>query len=399
MASVLIGLLVMVVWTLLAGRLTRWRITGPLLMVAAGVAIGFTTTDEIGRTLNTVVAERIVELILALLLFVDAMEVKGGYFGGERGPVLRLLLIGLPLSILAAVGVGAVLLPGISLAVILVIACIVIPTDFAPAAAIVRDERIPGRVRHLLNVESGYNDGIIAPVFIFALALAGDNQHDTPLDALGAALPAAGYAVVIGAPIGLATAWLTGKCTAAGLTTPASIRMSLVLIPLLSYSVALSVEGNGFVAAFICGLAYRAARSTPPSEPELSLVDDVSILTSLAMWFVFGSAVVMLGSMGLDWRLIVFALAALTVLRMVPVYLSLIGTDFARRDRVMIGLLGPRGTASIVFGLLAYNALDDAPGDQTLYAMAAVVIGSVVIHGAGSGWAAEHYPRSRQTSG
>ncbi|AZG44594.1 cation:proton antiporter [Gordonia insulae] len=389
MLSIVIGLMVMIAWALMSRRLTDMRITGPAMMVAAGLAIGFTTSDEIGHTLNTVVAERVVELILALLLFVDAMEVKGGYFGGERRAALRLLLVALPLSLLVAVLVGWLLIPGLSIAVLLVIACVIVPTDFTPSPAILRDLRLPERIRHLLNVESGYNDGILAPVFIFALALSEGDGHADPLEALGEALPAAGWAVVIGAPIGIVAAWLTNKSVARDLMTPQAVRMSLVLVPLLSYACAIGLAGNGFVAAFVCGLAYRGTRSPAPSEAELSLAEDLSTLTSFAMWFVFGLVTVLLTSAGLEWRVVLFALAGLTLIRMIPVWVSLLRTDFDRRDRLVIGALGPRGTASIVFGLLAYNSLDGEPADVTLYAMAATVIGSVIIHGIGSAWLAE----------
>lgn len=166
--SILIAMAVIIGWSLLAGRLERWRIPGPLLMVIAGIAIGFSTRNEIGNTLNTVIAERAVELILALLLFVDATEVKGGYFGGERAITARLLCVALPLSLILATVLGVFLLPDLSVAVVLIVACVVVPTDFSPASSILRDKRLPARVRHVINVESGYNDGIVAPVFVFA---------------------------------------------------------------------------------------------------------------------------------------------------------------------------------------------------------------------------------------
>jgi NhaP-type Na+/H+ or K+/H+ antiporter len=120
--SILIAMVVIIGWSLLAGRLERWRIPGPLLMVVAGIAIGFSTRNDIGNTLNTVIAERAVELILALLLFVDATEVKGGYFGGEREITARLLCIALPLSLILATVLGVLLLPDLSVAVVLIVA-------------------------------------------------------------------------------------------------------------------------------------------------------------------------------------------------------------------------------------------------------------------------------------
>lgn len=392
--SVLIALVVIVGWSLVAGRLARYRISGPLLMVTAGIAIGLTTSNDIGQTLNTVAAERVVELILAVLLFVDATEVKGGYFGGEPRIAFRLLLIAMPLSIAAALLLGTALIPSLSIGVLLVIACIAIPIDLAPTSSMVRDQRIPLRVRHILNVESGYNDGIVAPLFVFALTLAGDHSHaGTPAEALETAVPAALYAVLAGGAVGIVAAYLTNLSTRRGFATEQSIRISLVIFPLLAYGCATELHGNGFVAAFICGIAYKATRSTLPTESELSLVDDLSILAALAMWFVFGCTAVLVLELGFAWQIIVLAIAALTILRIAPVYLSLIGTTLDRRDRIVIGMLGPRGTASIVFGLLAFNALDGKIADDTLYAMTITVLGSVLIHGVGSTLVAQWYER------
>ncbi|ORM36427.1 cation:proton antiporter [Williamsia sp. 1135] len=392
--SVLIALVVIVGWSLVAGRLARFRISGPLLMVTAGIAIGLSTRNDIGQTLNTVAAEKVVELILAVLLFVDATEVKGGYFAGERRTSVRLLLVAMPLSIGAALLAGAALLPSLSIGVLLVIACIAIPIDLAPTSSMVRDKRIPVRVRNVLNIESGYNDGIVAPLFVFALTLAGDHSHaEGRVDALETAVPSAVYAIVAGGVVGVVAAWLTNQSMARGFATEQSIRISLVIFPLLAYGSATELQGNGFVAAFICGIAYKAARSTLPTESELSLVDDVSVLAALAMWFVFGCTAVLVLEFGFVWQIIVLAVAALTVLRIVPVYLSLLGTTLSRTDRLVIGMLGPRGTASIVFGLLAYNALEGRIANDTLYAMTVTVLGSVVIHGIGSTLVAQWYER------
>ena len=97
---------------------------------------------------------------------------RGGVFGGEGRTIARLVLIALPLSLLAVVVSGIWILPNLNVFVLLVIACVVMPTDFAPAAALLRSPRIPPRIRQILNVESGYNDGLVSPVFAMALAAA-----------------------------------------------------------------------------------------------------------------------------------------------------------------------------------------------------------------------------------
>lgn len=384
MTPALIAIVVIVGWSLVAGRLSRLQISGAFLMVVAGIVIGLTTNNSIGNALDTDVAEPVVELILALLLFVDAIEVRGGYFAGERRTSFRLLLVAMPLSVAAATLLGLALLPSMSVGVALLIACVVIPMDLTPATSLVRDHRFPTRLRHLLNIESGYNDGIIAPIFIFALTLAGDHKHAaSPAEALEMAVPSALWAALAGSVIGLITARLTNLSVLRGLATEQSVRISLVLIPILAYGCSVQLGGNGFVAAFVCGIAYKATRKNGPGDEELRLADDVSALAALTMWFVFGCAAVLVFELGFVWQIVVLGLAALTVLRIVPVYLALMRTDIGPRDRLLLGVLGPRGTASIVFGLLAFNELDGMVADETLYAMTVTVLASVVLHGFG----------------
>ena len=150
---------VVVVWSIFAGGLQRWRITAPIVLVLAGVVVGFAVWGSLASTLNTEVAQRVAEFSLAMLLFLHATDVRGGFFGRDPQCTARLLFIALPLSLALSVMVGRWLLPNPSWGVLVVIACAVAPIDFASAPGIVRDDRIPERVRNLLTVEAGYSDG------------------------------------------------------------------------------------------------------------------------------------------------------------------------------------------------------------------------------------------------
>ncbi|MFB8275986.1 cation:proton antiporter domain-containing protein [Nocardia colli] len=384
-AALVVAALALMFWSLFAAKLTQWRITAPMVVVAAGLALGSVTRNTIGEALNTRVALRAAEIILAVLLFVDATEVKGGPLGKSPATVLRLLLIALPLSLAGALAFGWWLLPGLSLPVLLVIACVVMPIDFAPAAPILRDRRISARLRNALNVESGYNDGIVSPLIIFGLALAGDTAHaKSPLAALAAAGPAAVKAVAVGLCVGALLAFLVNNAERANLMTAQSKRLALVAAPLLAYAVSVGINGNGFVASFVCGFVFHFVRRTTDSRRDLELLDDVSFLLTVTMWLVFGSAAVFALWGGVDWRMVVFCVAALTVLRILPVLVSLLGSPLSGAERLLVGVLGPRGTTSIIFGLLAFNALADDAALQVLTAMVVTILGSVVLHGGGS---------------
>jgi NhaP-type Na+/H+ or K+/H+ antiporter len=381
-------------WALLARRLEQWQITAPIFLVLAGVAASFTIQDGLEGSLNGHVAERIAEIILAVLLFVDATDVRGGLLGRDSRSAVRILFVALPISLAMSVLLGLWLLPGLDWAVLVVIACVVVPIDFAPATSILRDERIPERVRYLLYVEAGYNDGIVSPLFIFALVLAGDTSHAvTPLDALSSAVPQAIKAIAVGLCVGAAVSVLANAAGHREFTTEQSKRILLAAAPLLSYGLSVAVDGNGFVSAFVCGIAVKTLWQSPGLRRELELIDDLGFVLTAAMWFVIGGvAVLALASVPL--AVILFCLLALTLVRMVPVVVAMLGSSFTWQERFLVGWLGPRGTTSIVFGLLAFNALIGSSEQMALLTMVVVVLGSVVIHGIGAPVAAHAYARS-----
>jgi NhaP-type Na+/H+ or K+/H+ antiporter len=389
--------LVVAAWSLLARRFERWRVTAPMFLVLAGIAVGFLTRDVLAESLNTEATQHIAEVILAVLLFIDATDIRGGLFGSQPRAAVRVLFIAMPLSLALSVALGLWLLPGLGWAVLLVIACVVVPTDFAPAASILRDQRVPERVRNVLNVEAGYNDGIVSPVFIFALALAADGSRAvTPMEALGSAVPQAIKAILVGVAVGAALALLTNAAERRGEMTDQSKRLILVAAPILAYGLSLAVHGNGFVSAFVCGIAFNVVRRSEALGAELELLDDIGFLLSAVMWFVFGASAVLALSFGVSWAMVLFCRLALTVVRMLPVLVAMIGSRFSWPDRLLVGWLGPRGTTSIVFGLLAFNVLTGDDERAVLLTMVIAVLGSVVVHGVGAPAAARAY-RGSQT--
>ncbi|WP_420750600.1 cation:proton antiporter [Rhodococcus sp. O3] len=384
---VVVGLCVGIVCALGARGIARLGLAAPLVMVGAGIVVSSLMHEDLTDLLNASETEHVVELILALLLFVDATEVRNGLFGGERSVSTRLLAVALPLSMLGAVILGALLLPFTAAATLVIIACVVVPTDLAPASSLLHDRRLPLRVRNILNVESGYNDGVVAPIFVVALALLGDDHSGgNTVTAIVHGLQSSLVAGVVGIAVGFGGGAATRVLTDRALTTPRGIRMGVALLALLSYSAAGALSANGFIAAFVCGIAYHARRNVngaDDNKSELELAEDLAGLSSMAMWFLFGATVSYLFGIGLPgWYVFVFVAAALTVIRITPIRLALIGSDLSTRERRAIALLGPRGTASIVFGLLAWRGISDLEdASLVLYVMAATVLGSIAFHG------------------
>ncbi|WP_134729593.1 cation:proton antiporter domain-containing protein [Amycolatopsis nivea] len=389
---------------LAAKRLDRWNIAAPVLMVLCGAATAlFASPAKLLEVFDTEIAQHVAELILAMLLFVDATEVRGGRLWGHApGLVARVLFFALPLSLGLAMLAGWAFFPGLSWPLLLIVACIVIPSDFAAAERVVRDRTLTPQVRSVLNVESGYNDGLVSPLFLFALILArSDNTANTAGKALATALPFAIKAIVAGAVVGTVIGILLFLAVRAGWTSGQGRRIALLTTPLLTYAATVAIDGNGFVACFVSGIAFRyvyrafAARHlrisdsharehfARPSE-DLQLLEEVTGILTMAMWFVVGGAAVVVVSFGIAWQPVVFCLLALTVLRIVPVMLSLSRTRMPHRDRFLVGALGPRGTTSVVFGLLAINGLTGEESDLVLTLTVVCVLGSVALHGLGS---------------
>ena len=341
-------------------------------------------------------AEHVVEVILAILLFTDATEVPGGILGREPRLTLRLLLVALPLSLLFAWLFGVALFDQPNLWLIAVVAAIVMPVDLAPAVAFVRDRRIPERLRQVLNAESGLNDGIVAPVFLFCLAAATAAGSDALADAAIDAVPALAIALVVGAVVGIAAARILHRALKAGWTQPSALRLGVLTLPLLAYAVAVLAGGNGFVAAFVAGVFFEPeARRLP--EDALHLVEDVGALFSIAMWFIFGAIVNETITGGfITWQIVVYVVLVLTVARMLPVAVSLVGTDVSARDRLFLGWVGPRGVASLVFGLLAFVDLSEPDGRFVLAVTVVTVVASIVVHGLSTGIVAARYGKATQ---
>jgi NhaP-type Na+/H+ or K+/H+ antiporter len=307
--------------------------------------------------------------------------VHGGVFGVEPKLTARLLFIALPLSLLFAVLIGAWTFPHQNFWLLAVIATVVMPTDLAPAAALIRDRRVPHRLREVLNVESGLNDGFVAPLFLFALAAAHAQSEEGPdTGALVDAVPAVLVAVVLGGLVGFGGGWLFTRAYAHRWTEESALRIAVAALPLVAYGLAVAGHGNGFVAAFVAGVLFRRAADRLPHDA-LTFSEDTSVLLSLFVWFLFGQLINQTLGHGIGWPVVVYAVLVVVVARTLPVVLALARTDIGRIDRLFLGWLGPRGLASIAFGLLAYIELSPPESDQVAEVMVVTVLVSVVLHG------------------
>jgi NhaP-type Na+/H+ or K+/H+ antiporter len=387
--GVLFALLVLA-FCLVAGLLSRWLVTAPLAFVTIGAILGFALGPVDTETFLGV--KELAELTLVLILFHDAAQVRPRQIGAERGVITRLLLLGFPLTILAGYAAARLLLPDLDPMMALLLAIILAPTDAGLGAATVLNPVVPTRVRRVLNVESGINDGLATPIVLFTIAaIAGTEGLGTGASVAQGILELS-IGVGAGAAVGLGCGWLLGTSRARGTSTLSSRVLALLMVPFLAYGLALVAGGNGFVAAFVSGTSFAGVSRWIHDEDPLTLAESVSDLLAAAVWLVFGMAAVPFVWRDVTGLQVVYGVLALTVLRMGPVALSLLGTGLRPPTMLFLGWFGPRGLASVIFGLIALESLLPDENLRTLLAtMSVTVLASVVAHGFSAEPLAEKY--------
>jgi NhaP-type Na+/H+ or K+/H+ antiporter len=386
--------LVGVLYAVAAGRLERWSIGGPLVFTLAGIALGPAGFGAIDTPATNEVVELVTELTLALLLFADASTLGLVQLRRHAGIPARLLLIGLPLTIVLGGGLAYLTLPGITMALAFLVATILAPTDAALSLAVVSNPRVPMTVRNSLNVESGLNDGIATPIVTVLIAVVAAEEGATQ-GWLAYAVKTIAVALAVAAVLGGGAGWLVLRARQAGWTSPISEQFIVLTVALLSYLGTVSLGGNGFVASFVGGLVFGLV-----SRRELSVATEYAETTGLflsyAVWALFGG--VLAGPLlehGWHASALVYAVLSLTVVRAVPVALSLIGAGLDRTTVLFVGWFGPRGLASIVFLILAVHGLHldlaQIVGEGPYEAVVWTILLSVVLHGITAGPLASAY--------
>jgi sodium/hydrogen antiporter len=375
---------VLLAWTVLSEWLAVRNVSGPLVCMVGGLVLANASWGVGAVDLESSTVHLLAELTLALLLFSDASGVPLAAARHDLPITVRLLGIGLPLSIVLGAGLALLLFPDVPLALAGLLAASLAPTDAALSASIVSDERLPSPVRRVLNVESGLNDGIATPVVTFFIAATaadlGLSAHDYE-DGMGAIVEIA-IGVAVGAGIAGCGGLLVSFAHGRGWMQHGARRLAVLALALLSFLVAGEVGGNPFVAAFVGGLAFGAVVSSDARD-SVELTELAGSLMSLVLWFIFGAGFLIPAFEEADVRVVAYALASLTVVRMVPVVLALIGAGLDRPTVAFVGWFGPRGLASVVFALLAFEELGDSDPrvDTVLNTIALTIVFSVVAHG------------------
>ena len=369
-------------YALIARRLERFSIGPALVFVAIGIVL---SDDVLGRVSVEPAGEPVrvlAEATLTLLLFADASTIRVRALQKDARPVMLLLIVGLPLTIALGTAGALLLFPGISLGIALLIGASLAPTDAALGQAVVTDPAVPARVRRLLGVESGLNDGIATPIVFLGLALATAGASGGSGWVVEALIDLA-TGVATGVLLGLVGGWLLLFADRHRWTSAVSRQLFVLALAGACYLVAVVAGGNGFIAAFVGGLAFgRATRHEAASA--VRFTEAQGSLLAIGVWAAFGLAIAgdVLTHLA-DPAVVVYAILSLTVIRMVPVAIALMRERFQPLTLLFMGWFGPRGLASIVFLVIAIEGLDHAgiAAGPLPAAMALTVLLSIILHG------------------
>ncbi len=376
-------------WGALSARLERFEVTAPITFVGAGLVLTHGPLAPLGVQPSREMIKALAEITLVLVLFCDASRVGLHGLRADLGLYLRLLGIGLPLTIALGTLLALALTGITNIWFALIVGAALAPTDAALGAGMMANPVVPARIRRLINVESGLNDGIATPFVSVALAGAGTAEHVVGITPAVAAAELA-LGIVIGVAVGGAGGVLVNATRRRGWAAEGFAGSAVLALALCAYACALALHGNGFIAAFTGGLAFGTTGGRRGA-PLVPFVEEAGALASLLVWLAFGAVAVASAFSGLTWQIIVYAVLSLTVIRMVPVAAALAGARLGWPTVALVGWFGPRGLASVVFALLALEELGKTAAGPAVTVIGITVLLSVIAHGATAEPLADRY--------
>lgn len=383
------------VFGVISRRLEKSIVTPPMAYVLFGLLI---SSSGLGLVREVTITNKFIkimaEIALAVVLFTDASRIKLKVLRHDYRFPLRLLSIGLPITIILGTLLALLLFPTeLDLWSAAVLATILAPTDAALGQAVVNSSRIPASIRQAINIESGLNDGICLPILILFLSLATDE-----FDTAASWLTFTSKQIVLGTVVGMAVGYLGIKAIATSLRrqwmTDSFEDLSVLSLSILAYTLAEMVGGNGFIAAFCAGFILDFAGTESILNCLQEFGEAEGQLLTLITFLLFGAVMVIPSISTASWQVWVYAIGSLTVTRMIGVAIAFNNLKLQLNSIFFVGWFGPRGIASLVYGLtiLEYRGLQDS--ELIFTAMAVTVTISVFAHGMtafpGAVWYAHH---------
>ncbi|MBT2970382.1 MAG: sodium:proton antiporter [Candidatus Thiodiazotropha sp. (ex Ctena orbiculata)] len=350
--NLLLVLFGIALFALFSGPISRGNLTPPMTFTALGLVLSPIALGWISLGLDNTVIHAIAEITLILVLFTDAARIKLKTLWSDHDLPIRLLLVGMPLSIGLGAAFALAVMPQLSLLEALVLAVILAPTDAALGQAVVSSPKVPQRIRQTLNVESGLNDGIALPALLFVISFAAINHGgEDETDWLNFVL----LQLTLGPLVGVLIGWLgsraINKAIEKHFLTHEFCNIYLLTMAFIAYLAADLVGGNGFIAAFTAGIATGNTLKHV-NEEIYEFAESEGQLLNLVIFFLFGVSLLPQVWPRISGEMIAYALLSLTLVRMLPMFISLVGKRLRWETSLFLGWFGPRGLASILFVLL-----------------------------------------------
>ncbi|AIY67140.1 cation:proton antiporter domain-containing protein [Pseudoalteromonas piratica] len=370
----------LIIYSLFARQFHNFRISGPMFMLASGLVYSYYSYVPDQLNIQLAPFKIFIELTLALILFTDAAKTKLAVLKTSYHYALLLLLLALPFTFIFGTALGTWLFPELSIIFVALLAIISTPTDAALSSSFIDNDAIPEKTREAVNVESGLNDGLAVPIFLLLLTTALNQQEPSFYETLAVTIREIGIAIVIAliaTPLFFKLAIYSESHRLYNLDSEAFI---CVAIAVVIYLITQYFGGSGFFAAFIAGLLFDIKFKNAFKPQRVNNAHALANTCALIIWFIFAHFAYFYLHSGVSLNAILFALLALTIMRMIPVILSFMFTKLAFKQRFLLAWYGPRGLASVVFTLILIQTLKDVPKVVIDSAILTIIL-SVIFHG------------------
>jgi NhaP-type Na+/H+ or K+/H+ antiporter len=370
------------IYSLTLRQLEKTEVTGPMFFVIGGIILANLLPNNGGELKAGVdLLLPFIELTLSIFLFSDAAKSKLSVLRHSFQYPGLLLFVALPLTLLLGIAVGLFLFAELSLIQAALIAIILTPTDAALSKGLLSSSEVPEKIREGINTESGLNDGLCVPVFLIFILLAKNPESAITTShvvsvfsrELGIALLVAITSISIFIP---SLNFAMKRHYFAQNTSP----FLLLGFAMAVFSVTQYLHGSGFIAVFVAGLLFDKFSTKTVRTELIEDSEHIADFTSLMIWCLFGYACAYLVLPKLNFEIVTYALLSTTLIRIIPVMLSLLFTSLNLKERLTFAWFGPRGLASIVFTLMVIDEQIENKFQIASIAMTTILF-SVFIHG------------------
>jgi NhaP-type Na+/H+ or K+/H+ antiporter len=373
--------IVVLCYAVISGLVKRWYLAPALIFVLIGMALGRDGLHWIKVGVHAQSFTVLAQVALTVILFNQASTLDIRTVLRKGHLTVRLLLIGIPLTIALGTLTAVVLLPVLPLWEAVCLAAVVAPTEVVLIDALLEDSRIPERIRHAMSAESGFYDGFALAALLAALALASEQTDHAAVRWAWFAFRTEVVSVAVGAVIGLVGATVINRSSARGWMSDTWAQLAIMALALVCFGVGERLHGSGFVTAFAAGMAYAMVPTgNDDRSSRIQLSDAAAQLLELLVFALFGAFAVIPAWRGMSWRVVLFAIVALVGVRIAAISIALINSGLSRRSTLFIGWFGPRGIGTLVLGLLVIDQGTIHQQGLITQAVVVTVTVSLVLH-------------------